>query len=287
MRTAPPSKRGPSREPSLGLGVCLDPAVVALASDLGSDKGRAWRVLRHKKLQQACCNNPGKYAEWRARVDKFYKRAVWGPAPSSAHNPGEDSEAPPTASHFKPLVRQGEAALPSQTLWHYYYHGGKTRAERRKENLLRIEQLHAERARLLEERVKAHKDRLAAFARRGLERREFSSQRKEEIRKKQALRQQKLQPEDCREANESRRDLGRELSGVVEPGVEIAARCEAATTIQAQVRGAIARRASGSRLTIEKVPQPLEKVGEAEDRASAVDSPCTDPSQEFIAANES
>jgi len=146
---------------SLGLPLFIDPALCSGKIELSDSEGRAWRMLQSKKMQQAYHQDPQKFNEWQSRVQRFYKRAMWGPVPKDA----DIDEA-------KKLNSRNEPVLPSATLWHYYYHGGKSRMERRKENLQRIESMKVEHQRILESRKFVHKQRISNFAQKGVARRD-------------------------------------------------------------------------------------------------------------------
>lgn len=85
--------------------------------------------------------NPEKFQAWQHRIERFYKRAIWGAPPPSEFAAGfrETARSKRNLSLFSRQALDQPVQLPSQTLWHYYYYNGKTRAERRATTLKRIE----------------------------------------------------------------------------------------------------------------------------------------------------
>lgn len=55
----------------LKLGLCLDPKTVDDCTDLSSKKGRMWRIMRSKQMQQAYHRDPQKFEAWRDRIEHF------------------------------------------------------------------------------------------------------------------------------------------------------------------------------------------------------------------------
>ena len=161
-------------EDSLGLPLFLDPKLQKV--DNGATKSARVRIcLRTKELLAARRKNPEKYNQWRNRIDKFCKKKVWGPTPKVLET-GNEGTLPPLAVNAAPV-------LPSRSLWHYYYYGGKTRVEREKERKVEVERLRQERKEVekkleeerkekIEARRRSHKKRVTSFARKGLKRRE-------------------------------------------------------------------------------------------------------------------
>ncbi|GBG31348.1 Hypothetical Protein FCC1311_075722 [Hondaea fermentalgiana] len=201
---------------SLKLGLCLDPRTVDECMDLQSKKGRMWRVMRAKQMQQAHHRDAEKFEAWRDRIEHFSPK-------------NEEAVKRVRAKHSGPKDAEAEASLPSKTLWHYYYHGGKTRAERRTEATQRIAEMRREQEAKLEARREGHKKRLAAFAKRGLARREMLAQRRKE--QQRHLRLPVVPPEVLATKAAQQEHLLMEKE----------ARQEAAIQIQAVIRGGLAR----------------------------------------------